>query len=668
MKFFTCHIFIINYGFLFCFCAPANNERQTVRVKRIVGGRQAAKPPPDDPVVFSQMYDRDARVEGFRHEETGIYNFLGIRYADPPVGENRFLRPRFRRLEGDINATRYGPPCPQPDPYNPNKVIGNEDCLILNIYTPQMPDETTGLPVYVWIHPGGFRQGSAAQYDAQPLAQNGMIFVPVQYRLGTLGIVGDGSKEFGGNLAMLDMTVALRWVTDYISFFGGDPKQMKVIGHGSGAASAMYMGVSRLPRSGDLTGIVSMSGSALSQYATDEEPVQTVEEIAELNECPTSNNIEILKCLRSRSVEDIIKADSQVETERLHGRAMVKGIAGSSAFQPHVEVPDDDRALPGFLTIKAESIIKNGEFSKVPLLIGTAKHETANGIAIATLSKIYGSLDKFLGSMMDSINKLKSFLAIDKITGEILKPVLPGLEGISIDLNSYLKVPTSLSPAEIFQKLTETTTDVLFNLPAVLSAENWSKVAPAYLYSFDFKGNVSKGINFLRGLPIVSGDQQTNYTGHGDELGYLFETNDIYGNPIANAKLTEEKDLKVRINFISVLKQFSKMNSETETDSKSLFQRFTGKGAPFLEISDSLTFSNNFRFCELSIYGAPLQALQSTTCSGLNTILGGLHNATGTLKNLGSSITNPLGVGGSGFNLEKPHPSKRPAGLGGILG
>lgn len=100
----------------------------------------------------------------YRNNRTGLYSFLGIRYADPPIGENRFMRPRYRRLAGDLNARMYPMPCPQPHPQNPNIIVGNEDCLILNVFTPRMPDETIGLPVIVWIHGGGFRTGSANQY------------------------------------------------------------------------------------------------------------------------------------------------------------------------------------------------------------------------------------------------------------------------------------------------------------------------------------------------------------------------------------------------------------------------------------------------------------------------------------------------------------------------
>lgn len=92
----------------------------------------------------------------------GLYSFLGIRFVHPPIGNDRFRRPRFMRLEGEIDATTYGQPCPQPD--SEGYIVGSEDCLWLNIFTPQLTDESAGLPVVVWIHGGGYRYGSANQY------------------------------------------------------------------------------------------------------------------------------------------------------------------------------------------------------------------------------------------------------------------------------------------------------------------------------------------------------------------------------------------------------------------------------------------------------------------------------------------------------------------------
>ncbi|XP_017484544.1 PREDICTED: carboxylesterase 1E [Rhagoletis zephyria] len=627
------------------------------RVKRIVGGRQSKAPPPDDPVVFTRTFNRDARVEGFRNERTGIYSFLGMYYAEPPIGLLRYARPVYKRMAGDINATSHGPPCIQPDPYDPRRLVGEENCLLLNVYTPRMPDENTGLPVYVWIHPGGFRYGSAAQYDATPIAQQGVIVVAPQYRLGSLGIMGDGTKEFDGNLAIFDMAAALRWVNDYIHHFGGDPKQVKAIGHGSGAASAMYLSMSRSARAaGDVSGVVAMSGTALSQYATDKEPVQSVEEVATINGCPTTNELAIVQCLREKSAEEIIQNDSKVQTERLAGRALVKGLSGNVGFTPHIEGENDGRALPSLIVGEPEQQLRNGNFTPIPLLTGVTKHETANAVSLDTLNKIFGSAQQFLNSLTDALKDLTGFLRIDSLTGEIAKPVLPGLtSALTPTLNDLLKVPETLNLDQVLSKVIESTTDILFNLPAVLSTQVWSQLAPSFMYSFEYNGTRSKGINFLRGLPIVAetaANNNTEVVAHGDELGYMFDANDLFGNPIPEAQLSDAEDLKVRQNLIGMLVKFAKSfggeDGKASTED-SLFQSVTGKGVPFIKVDTELSAGSDFRFCELSVLGASLTPLTSTTCKSLGGLLSPLTDVVGgTLGNTLGGVGGVLGGGGGG--------------------
>uniref|UniRef100_A0A1A9ZJ64 COesterase domain-containing protein n=1 Tax=Glossina pallidipes TaxID=7398 RepID=A0A1A9ZJ64_GLOPL len=617
------------------------------RVKRIVGGKNSKPPPPDDPVIFARLFNRDARVEGFHNPSTGVYTFLGLHYAEPPTGSNRYARPVYKRLAGDINATRHGSPCIQPDPYNPNRIIGDEDCLLLNVYTPRMPDETTDMPVIVWIHPGGFRYGSAAQYDATPMAQKGVVVVAPQYRLGSLGIMGDGTREFDGNLAMFDMASALRWVNDYISYFGGDPKQVKAVGHGSGAASAMYLSMSRSARSaGDINGVMAMSGTALGQYATDKEPVQSVQEIAEINGCPATNEIEIVKCLREKSAKDIIENDSKIQTERLAGRAMIKGLTGGLGFEPHIEYENDHRALPSLIEASAEQQLKSGNFTPVPLLTGVTKQETANAFNLDIINQVYGSAEKFLNSITDTLQELTGFLRLDQVTGQITKPVLPGLtSALTPSLQDLTKIPETFNLDQILGKVIESTTDILFNLPAVLTTQVWSQIAPAFMYSFEYNGTVSKGINFLRGLPIVSASaNNTNApaAAHGDELGYMFDCNDIYGNPLPETRLTSADDLRVRNNMIDMIVRFASASGQNETTGSSftdsIFKSVTGKGIPFLKVDTNLQTSNDFRFCELSVLGANLSPLTSISCEGLGSIFSSL---TDTLGNLGKNLGGP---------------------------
>lgn len=120
-----------------------------------------------------------------------------------------------------------------------------------------------------------------------------------------MGILGDGTTEFSGNAALFDMGAALRWVSEYISFFGGDPKQVTVIGHGSGASAAVYLTTSRVPRD-MMSGVVAMSGSPYTQYNLDDKPTQSVKEIAKIHNCPTTNETVLVECLRSVSIANSI--------------------------------------------------------------------------------------------------------------------------------------------------------------------------------------------------------------------------------------------------------------------------------------------------------------------------------------------------------------------------
>jgi carboxylesterase type B len=252
-------------------------------------------------------------------------------------------------------------------------------------------------------HFRGYRYGSAAQYGAEPLIQDKVIFVPIQYRLGTLGIMGDGRKEFGGNVAMFDMHAALQWVTDYISFFGGDKSNIKVMGHGSGASSAMFL--SRSPYGRDsLNGVVAMSGSSLNRFSYEPNGMNSTEEIAKAHNCSYDNEVVLVKCLRSKSVDEIIRKDSSLQIERLHEENVMKGMSGMVGVAPNVEVKDDDRGLPGMITDNPESELEKEQKKKIPLLIGTNKDETAHGIDQNELKRIFKSFSDFLKI---SVSKLK---------------------------------------------------------------------------------------------------------------------------------------------------------------------------------------------------------------------------------------------------------------------
>lgn len=182
----------------------------------------------------------------------GVLAFLGIPYAQPPVGALRWRAPQPPGAwEGIRSAAEYGATCAQPRSamlwfplVNPG-----EDCLTLNVWTPELrPGQK--MPVMVWIHGGGFSQGSGnlPQLNGTAIPRQGVVVVTINYRLAMFGflahpaLVADG--ETIGNYGLLDSVAALQWVQRNIAAFGGDPARVTIFGESAGADMVNYLMVS----------------------------------------------------------------------------------------------------------------------------------------------------------------------------------------------------------------------------------------------------------------------------------------------------------------------------------------------------------------------------------------------------------------------------------------
>jgi para-nitrobenzyl esterase len=183
---------------------------------------------------------KDGAVRG--KIDAGTAAFLGIPYAAPPFGANRMRPPQpVPAWDGERDATTFGPTAPKGDypppyvPLFPEVVIPGEDCLNLNVWTPD--PNAAGLPVLVWIHGGSFMNGSSsvAEYNGAAFARDGVVCVTINYRLAAEGFLflDDGDA----NLGLLDQLAALRWVQGNISAFGGDPARVTIAGESAGAMS-----------------------------------------------------------------------------------------------------------------------------------------------------------------------------------------------------------------------------------------------------------------------------------------------------------------------------------------------------------------------------------------------------------------------------------------------
>jgi para-nitrobenzyl esterase len=179
--------------------------------------------------------------------------FLGIPYAQPPVGELRWRPPLpLAKWNGQRQAAAFGPACYQPvsklaTVYSPPAPLPmSEDCLTLNVWAPANAKKA---PVLVWIHGGALATGSSREgmYDGRKLADLGLVVVSINYRLGILGwlahpeLSAESNDQLSGNYGLLDQIAALHWVKDNIAAFGGDSSNVTIAGESAGALSVMFL-------------------------------------------------------------------------------------------------------------------------------------------------------------------------------------------------------------------------------------------------------------------------------------------------------------------------------------------------------------------------------------------------------------------------------------------
>lgn len=224
-------------------------EQRTQAVDRrmmLLGMAGAFLPGPawgaSDPVVATSS----GRIMGRRAGD--VFVFKGIRYGDTTEGPNRFMPPQpVKPTVGVFEAFEYGPNAPQATRVRTGLYASTrtdpppgEDCLRLNVWTATLSPQAKR-PVMVWFHGGGFESGSgsSAWYDGSNLARDGeVVVVTINHRLNVFGYcylgARDGDFRPSGNVGMLDIFAALRWVWENIDRFGGDPSRVLVFGQSGG--------------------------------------------------------------------------------------------------------------------------------------------------------------------------------------------------------------------------------------------------------------------------------------------------------------------------------------------------------------------------------------------------------------------------------------------------
>ncbi|XP_064471428.1 acetylcholinesterase-1-like [Ornithodoros turicata] len=312
-------------------------------------------------------------VEGIKMDVHGrmLDVFLGIPFAEPPIGDLRFRKPvAVRPWSGMYNASRMGPPCYQVfysstwDWAIPKRDY-SEDCLHLNIWAPSCNQTKCPLkPVLIFIYGGGFNIGSTDWefYDGRMLAAYGdVVMASMNYRLGPLGFLNAGNDEAPGNMGLFDQNMALKWIHTNARAFGGDPNHIVLIGESAGAVSAGMHLISPLSKH-MVKRVVLQSGSPMwdTPDNTKDGP-KKADELANIFHCSNdTHNFEshpkaVIRCLRDVDALTLFRTG-----EKVLGKRML-------TYQP--------RLGDEFIPINPQEALKKGLFKDSSVLLGVNKDE-----------------------------------------------------------------------------------------------------------------------------------------------------------------------------------------------------------------------------------------------------------------------------------------------------
>ncbi|KAJ1530522.1 hypothetical protein ONE63_005412 [Megalurothrips usitatus] len=460
-----------------------------------------------------------------------MHAFLGIPYAKPPVGELRFKAPQPPEPWADVrDAGREGNICMQPfvkvtlrprslAPRDLRAFMStvpvmmgrarkllrqSEDCLYLNVYTPQSPEgKSRPRPVMFWIHGGAFLFGDGDQdaYGPDYFVDSGVVVVSVNYRLGAFGFLSTATADAPGNAGLKDQVLALRWVRDNIAAFGGDPDRVTVYGESAGAVCAHLHTLSPLSR-GLFHAVIASSGTGLHDWAMAARPLPRAQELARQVGVDAATPAGLVAGLRRKGAWSLIRGCLRMENveERPLGTEL--------AFLPVVEPTG-----PGaFLSEQPAAVLREGRQAPVPVMVGTNSGEgllwfMTNPMSVYTNPASESSMARLaarLGGhlfLTDEMHAALSPRQRDQCHAEVMRHYFGARTLCKATLPQFL---------DLFG-------DMCFINCLYVSTRLHAAagVAPVFVYHLSYEGRLGflKRLLWLNDYPGVA---------HADELGYLF--------------------------------------------------------------------------------------------------------------------------------------------------
>jgi carboxylesterase type B len=481
-----------------------------------------------------------------------FFAFRGIPFAKPPVGELRFERPQpGEKWEGIRDGSMEGPMCPQIDFFTQQPQF-TEDCLFLNVYTPEEPRPSTegGKAVMLEFHGGGYQFGSGttAMLGMGRFMDRDVIVVTFNYRLNVFGFLATDDDAAPGNYGLWDQVLAMEWVRDNIRAFGGDPNKVVIHG-GSAGGSAVTLQLLSPHTKGLYIGAIAQSGSALDPWSIQEEPLKYARILAKELDCPTEDTKEMVKALKAKTAQEIVGA---------YLKLFYSPAIFPLRFSPVVEKSSSERYLPD----TPINLLQQGKFNKVPLISGLTANEAGlfvGMIPIDTYSLLESKLEEHIASISDFRTNLPA--VTERIKHEYF-------DGVDKDDTEAIK-----------QALTDVYSDCAFNSGGIQFVQEVSKHnVPVFMYIFTYLGKP-----FV--IPGMPPQPPKKAPGHGDESPMLYEV-----QLLGIGKL-EGDDAVVSDNFLRLLTTFNKQGTVNQDE----WKPYNPDKGGYLILDKELSMGNYFR-------------------------------------------------------------------------
>ncbi|XP_015261978.1 PREDICTED: cholinesterase-like, partial [Gekko japonicus] len=427
--------------------------------------------------------------------------YLGIPYAEPPVGKLRLKKPLPHQPWSQVlEATSFGNSCsqlllpstPQTSMWTVRPPL-SENCLFLNIWAPH-PRPPTPVPVLVWIHGGGFFTGTSSleMYNGASLAaEESLVVVSLNYRLGSLGFLSLPPSA-PGNAGLWDQQLALKWVKENAATFGGDPARVTISGQSAGGALVGFHLLS--PESQPLFArAVMQSGTMNAVYAwtSPEKAKQRAFDLAQKLGCTQDDGADVVTCLQGKDVADFI----QYELSAMNGTMIL-------------DIPFTPTTDGEFLTKDPQTLLEAGRFPNKPVLIGTTSDEAVTFVPYTFPDAKDGLITR--EQLVEGVKR-----TVRRATEEAVQAVA----------QKYSKEVHG--PASYRWAMVQSIGDYFFVCPSAEIAAKLTKAAsPVYAYIFSQRALGSVWPEWIEAP-------------HGAELPYLFGT--FKSILAANQTFTEEE-------------------------------------------------------------------------------------------------------------------------------